>query len=96
MGGQPAIPFQRNDIPIIGAEFNCTAWYPTAIINCGCAGKTAIPLVGVGQPNACPSCKRAFMIQGIVMTPDGVGINIARVVINRPSENGASADAATN
>lgn len=93
MGGNAPIPFQRNDIPIIGAEFNVTAWYPTAILNCGCSAKTAVPLVGVGQPNSCPSCGRAFMITAMVTTPEGqVGINIARVVINKPG----AAEAAVN
>lgn len=59
-GATPA-KIQHDGIPIIGQPFQVKGGFPTVSLQCGCAGRDAVLLVG-SSPAQCASCKRAFVI----------------------------------
>lgn len=65
--GNGATPskIQHDGIPIIGQPFQIKGGFPTASLQCGCAGRDAVLLVG-SSPGQCASCKRAFVIAKFV------------------------------
>lgn len=65
------LPFTaRPTIPIVGQTFTLKGGFSTVFGQCGCEGKGYVALVGQA-PNACPECKRVFVVKSFAMTPEG-------------------------
>ncbi len=65
------LPFAKpSAIPIIGQPFVLKGGFATIFGQCGCEGKGLVVLVGM-TPNACPECKRAFIVQSLAIDAAG-------------------------
>ena len=83
--GRAPIAFPPAAIPIVGQPFTLKGWFPTVVIVCNC-GEAHEPILLVGEgPQACPACKRTFVIAHVTHQhgqPPQIGIGIVQQ--NRP------------
>jgi hypothetical protein len=61
--GRTPIPFRHDDVPIVGQPFKVCGGFATVSLQCACASKEPILLIG-NTPARCPACQRGFLIVG--------------------------------
>lgn len=78
--GGKAAEIKTDGIPIIGQPCQIKGGFPTVSVQCNCAGRDAVLLVG-STPGACASCKRTFIIAGFAFNAQSgqIQVNIGLV-----------------
>jgi len=78
---QPTIVSKpNNDIPILGQPFKVDGWFLTMLLKHEC-GTSFMAAGQLGMICQCPGCKRAAQFVQIGMTPSGIQIGLASVVL---------------
>jgi hypothetical protein len=67
-------------IPIVGQPFVLKGGHSVTLIQCQCDAKEPVILIGP-MPNACPACKRTFVVQRFSQTGPGIEASIGIVQV---------------
>ena len=72
------VPFRRDNVPIVGQQFELEKWYPTIIIRCKCTEVGTVVVIAGESSSDCRSCGRPYRLNTLDYdrNVDSVKINL--------------------
>lgn len=68
--GNGPIPFKQDGIPIVGQLFTLKSGFSVVTVVCNCPAREPVTLLA-NLPNACPACKRSFVVAAFSINQQG-------------------------